>query len=81
VQELAQLTGLSKAGRQPRPAGRLEHAGYVEEGPGKSDGAAQAAQLTAPAAFEARVTERLRAHLALAYRPAVWTRWPGPDAS
>jgi DNA-binding MarR family transcriptional regulator len=68
VQELAQLTGLSKQGAS-RVLGDLEQAGYVEKIPGKSDGRRKPAQLTAEGrAFEARVSERLRAHLALAYR-------------
>jgi DNA-binding MarR family transcriptional regulator len=68
VQELAQLTGLSKQGAS-RVLTDLEQAGYVEKAPGKSDGRRKPAQLTAEGrAFETRVSERLRAHLALAYR-------------
>jgi DNA-binding MarR family transcriptional regulator len=68
VQELAQLTGLSKQGAS-RVLNDLEQAGYVEKAAGKSDGRRKPAQLTSEGrAFEARVSERLRAHLALAYR-------------
>jgi DNA-binding MarR family transcriptional regulator len=68
VQELAQLTGLSKQGAS-RVLSDLEQAGYVEKAPGKNDGRRKPAQLTSDGrAFEARVSERLRAHLALAYR-------------
>src|ERR1700761_1862855 len=68
VQELAQLTGLSKQAAS-RILSDLEKAGYVEKAAGKGDGRRKPAQLTANGkAFEARVTERLRSHLALAYR-------------
>ena len=68
VQELAQLTGLSKQGAS-RILADLERAGYVEKVAGKGDGRRRPAQLTAEGrAFEARITERLRAHVALAYR-------------
>jgi DNA-binding MarR family transcriptional regulator len=68
VQELAQLTGLSKQGAS-RVLADLAKAGYVEKASGKSDGRRKPAQLTAEGrAFEARVSERLRGHLALAYR-------------
>ncbi len=68
VQELAQLTGLSKQGAS-RVLTDLEQAGYVEKAAGKADGRRKPAQLTADGRlFEARVSERLRAHLALAYR-------------
>jgi DNA-binding MarR family transcriptional regulator len=68
VQELAQLTGLSKQGAS-RVLADLEKAGYVEKAPGKGDGRRKPAQLTAEGrVFEGRVSERLRAHLALAYR-------------
>jgi DNA-binding MarR family transcriptional regulator len=47
----------------------LDRAGYVEKAAGKGDGRRKPAQLTAEGrAFEGRVSERLRAHLALAYR-------------
>ena len=68
VQELAQLTGLSKQGAS-RVLADLEKAGFVEKSPAKGDGRRKPAQLTAEGkAFEARITERLRTHLALAYR-------------
>ena len=68
VQELAQLTGLSKQGAS-RVLADLEKAGFVEKAPAKGDGRRKPAQLTAEGrAFEAKVTERLRNHLALAYR-------------
>ena len=47
----------------------LEKAGFVEKAPAKGDGRRKPAQLTTEGrAFEARVSERLRAHLARAYR-------------
>ncbi len=68
VQELAQLTGLSKQGAS-RVLADLEKAGFVEKAPAKGDGRRKPAQLTADGrAFEAKVSERLRSHLALAYR-------------
>ena len=68
VQELAQLTGLSKQGAS-RVLADLEKAGYVEKAAGKADGRRRPAQLTPDGrAFEARVSERMRAHLARAYR-------------
>lgn len=68
VQELAQLTGLSKQGAS-RVLADLTAAGFVEKTAGKSDGRRKPAQLTAEGrTFEARVSERLRGHLALAYR-------------
>jgi DNA-binding MarR family transcriptional regulator len=68
VQELAQLTGLSKQGAS-RVLNDLVEIGYVEKAPGKNDGRRKPARLTAEGrAFEARVSERLRGHLALAYR-------------
>lgn len=68
VQELAALTGLSKQGAS-RILADLDKAGYVEKAPAKGDGRRKPAQLTAEGkAFEARISERLRNHLALAYR-------------
>ena len=68
VHELAQLTGLSKQGAS-RVLADLEKAGFVEKAPAKGDGRRKPARLTAEGkAFEARITERLRSHLALAYR-------------
>jgi DNA-binding MarR family transcriptional regulator len=56
VHELAQLTGLSKRG-------------YVEKAPGKGDARRRPARLTPEGrVFETRVSERLRGHLAFAYR-------------
>jgi DNA-binding MarR family transcriptional regulator len=47
----------------------LERCGYIEKTPGKGDARRRPAQLTAEGrAFEAKVSERLRAHLAFAYR-------------
>jgi DNA-binding MarR family transcriptional regulator len=68
VHELAQLTGLSKQGAS-RILADLERNGYVEKTPGKADARRRPALLTAEGrAFEARVSERLRGHLAFAYR-------------
>jgi DNA-binding MarR family transcriptional regulator len=68
VRELAQLTGLSKQGAS-RVLADLEKAGFVEKAAGKGDGRRRPAQLTAEGrAFESRVSERMRAHLARAYR-------------
>ena len=68
VQELARLTGLSKQGAS-RTLGDLEQAGYVAKAAGDEDARRRPAVLTEEgAAFEARVSERLRAHLARAYR-------------
>ena len=68
VQELAALTGLSKQGAS-RVLADLEKAGFVEKAPAKGDGRRKPAQLTAEGdAFEAKITERLRNHLARAYR-------------
>jgi DNA-binding MarR family transcriptional regulator len=68
VQELARLTGLSKQGAS-RTLRDLEAAGYVEKAAGEEDARRRPARLTVEgAAFEARVSERLRALLARAYR-------------
>jgi DNA-binding MarR family transcriptional regulator len=68
VQELAALTGLSKQGAS-RVLTDLQTAGFVEKAPGQGDGRRRPARLTDDGrAFEARVSERLRGHLALAYR-------------
>lgn len=68
VQELAQLTGLSKQGAS-RVMADLLKAGFVEMAPRPGDGRRKPALLTAEGrAFEARVSERMRAHLARAYR-------------
>lgn len=68
VQELTRLTGLSKQGAS-RVLRDLEDAGYVEKRPGELDARRRPAVLTIEgAAFEQRVSERLRALLARAYR-------------
>lgn len=68
VQELARLTGLSKQGAS-RVLRDLEAVGYVEKSAAEMDARRRPAQLTVEgAAFEARVSERLRALLARAYR-------------
>jgi DNA-binding MarR family transcriptional regulator len=77
VQELAALTGLSKQGAS-RILSDLDKAGYVNKAPGKGDGRRKPAALTAEGrAFEARVSERLRNHLALAYRSGGLDAVPG----
>jgi len=68
VQELTRLTGLSKQGAS-RTLKELEDKGLVAKAPGESDMRRRPAVLTpAGAAFETRVSERLRAHLIRAYR-------------
>lgn len=68
VRELARLTGLSKQGAS-RVLGELEGAGMVEKAPGEEDARRRPAKLTDRGrAFEADVSEQLRAHLARAYR-------------
>jgi DNA-binding MarR family transcriptional regulator len=68
VQDLARLTALSKQGSS-RTLGELERLGLVEKRPGKGDSRRKPAVLTAAgAAVEARVSERLRAQVARAYR-------------
>ena len=70
VQTLARLTGLSKQGAS-RILKDLEAAGYVELGRGEEDARRRPATLTELGrAFEARASERARAHLARAYRTA-----------
>lgn len=77
VHELAQLTGLSKQGAS-RVLADLERCGYVEKAPGKGDARRRPAQLTPEGrAFEARVSERLRNHLAFAYRSGGLDAAPG----
>ena len=67
VQDLARLTGLSKQGAS-RVLRDLETAGYVEKSAG-ADARRRPAALTAQgAAFEDRVSERLRHVLTRAYR-------------
>ncbi len=66
--ELARLTGLSKQGAS-RTLGDLEKLGLVEKAAGDADARRKPATLTRPGlAFEARVSERLRALIARAYR-------------
>lgn len=68
VQELTRLTGLSKQGAS-RVLSDLEKLGLVSKTPGEADMRRRPAVLTAEgAAFEARVSERMRAHLSRAYR-------------
>jgi DNA-binding MarR family transcriptional regulator len=68
VQELSRLTGLSKQGAS-RVLRDLENAGYVEKHAGEMDARRRPAVLTSEgAAFEHRVSERLRGALARAYR-------------
>ena len=68
VGELARLTGLSKQGAS-RTLGELERMGLVEKVAGDADARRKPATLTRQGlAFEARVSERLRALVARAYR-------------
>jgi DNA-binding MarR family transcriptional regulator len=68
VQELTRLTGLSKQGAS-RILADLEGQGLVRKAPGETDMRRRPAALTdTGAAFEARVSERMRAHLLRAYR-------------
>ena len=68
VRELSRLTALSKQGAS-RTLGELEKLGLVEKSAGEADARRRPAVLTREgAAFEARVSERLRAHVARAYR-------------
>src|SRR5581483_1902656 len=68
VRELARLTALSKQGAS-RTLGELERLGLVEKAPGEGDARRRPAVLTREgAACEARISERLRAQMARAYR-------------
>jgi len=68
VQELTRLTGLSKQGAS-RILADLEGLGLVRKAPDAADMRRRPAVLTETgAAFEARVSERMRAHLLRAYR-------------
>lgn len=68
VQELTRLTGLSKQGAS-RILADLEKQGLVRKAAGEADMRRRPAVLTAAgAAFEARVSERMRAQLSGAYR-------------
>ncbi|MFZ3007303.1 MAG: MarR family transcriptional regulator [Phenylobacterium sp.] len=68
VQELAHITSLSKQAAS-RVIRDLEAQGLAHKAQGDLDGRRRAASLTeAGAAFEARISERLRGQLARAYR-------------
>ncbi|HTI66853.1 MAG TPA: helix-turn-helix domain-containing protein [Caulobacteraceae bacterium] len=68
VQELSRLTGLSKQGAS-RVMSDLAAAGYIEKSAGELDARRRPALLTSEgAAFEQRVSERLRSVLTRAYR-------------
>ena len=68
VRELARLTALSKQGAS-RTLGELERLGLVEKSAGEADARRRPAILTSEgAALEARISERLRSHVARAYR-------------
>ena len=68
VRELAALTGLSKQGAS-RTLRELEAAGLVAKTPGEEDARRRPAVLTdAGRVFVRGVSERMRAHLAFAYR-------------
>ncbi|NBB14016.1 MarR family transcriptional regulator [Caulobacter sp. SLTY] len=68
VKELARLTGLTKQAASKTLAD-LEALGLVEKTPGELDTRRRPASLTAEGlAFEARVGERLRGLVAMAYR-------------
>jgi DNA-binding MarR family transcriptional regulator len=70
VQALARLTGPVQAGGEP-DLSDLERAGYATRHAGEEDARRRPAVLTeAGRAFEARASERARAHLAGAYRAA-----------
>ncbi len=68
VQELARLTALTKQGAS-RTLGELERMGLAAKSPGGVDARRRPAVLTRDgAAVEARISERLRANVARAYR-------------
>jgi len=68
VQEMARLTALSKQGAS-RTLGELERMGLAERSSRGGDARRRPAVLTAAgAAVEARISERLRAQVARAYR-------------
>ena len=68
VRELARLTALSKQGAS-RTLGELERLELVEKAPSEEDARRRPAALTAKgAALESRISERLRALIARAYR-------------
>lgn len=77
VQDMAKLTGLSKQGAS-RVLSDLAAAGMVVKGEGEEDGRRRPATLTeAGIAFERGVSERLRGHLARAYRAGGLDAAPG----
>ena len=68
VKDIVRLTGLSKQGAS-RVLRDLIDAGYAVAAPGDQDARRRPTVLTpAGAAFEARVAERMRAHLSAAFR-------------
>lgn len=68
VRDLARLTALSKQAAS-RTLGELEREGLVQRTAGDGDARRRPAVLTAEgAAIESRISERLRAHIARAYR-------------
>ena len=68
VRELSRLTALSKQAAS-RTLGELEQLGLVDKSGGGADARRRPAVLTSlGAALEARVSERLRSHVARAYR-------------
>jgi DNA-binding MarR family transcriptional regulator len=77
VQELARLTGLSKQGAS-RVLSDLAACGYIEKSAGEEDARRRPAALTIEgAAFEQRVSERLRSLLTRAYRTGGLDAVPG----
>jgi DNA-binding MarR family transcriptional regulator len=90
VQELTRLTGLSKQGAS-RVLSDLEKKGFAAKVSGETDMRRRPAVLTPEGrAFEARISERLRAHLISAYREGgvdaavgarrIWASIAGPRA-
>jgi len=68
VRELARLTALSKQAAS-RTLGELDQLGLVDKSAGGADARRKPAMLTSlGVALEARVSERLRSHVARAYR-------------
>jgi DNA-binding MarR family transcriptional regulator len=68
VKEIARLTALTKQAAS-RTIADLEAHGLAEKAPGELDARRRPARLTAAGlAFEARVAERLRGLIAMAYR-------------
>ena len=80
VQELANLTGLSKQGAS-RVLTELTNAGYVDKAAGDGDARRRPAVLTERGrAFEARVSHRLRQAFARAYRAGGLDKAPAATA-